>query len=129
VQAELELLEAKEEQLKQTFTDLAKRQAPIERVSDDARSFLETWQDVGELLEAATPEERLQLLQHYIEAVELGPIDSETRTSSYARRLFPEVRPDRGFDFAGDSSIDSAPGPERTNVAIHANRNGSACVN
>src|SRR5262245_35792876 len=75
VQAELERLEAEEDQLKRTLTDLATRQAPVERVSDDARSFLESWQDIGELLEAATPEERLQLLQHYIEVVELGPID------------------------------------------------------
>jgi hypothetical protein len=30
---------------------------------------LESWQDVGELLEAAAPEERLQILQHYIEVV------------------------------------------------------------
>lgn len=101
VQAELERLESEEKQLKRTLTDLATRQAPVERVSDNARSFLETWQDVGELLEAATPEERLQLLQHYIEVVELGPIDRETRTGSYAMRLFPEVRPDRGFDFGG----------------------------
>jgi hypothetical protein len=42
--------------------DRALGPAPVERVSDDARSFLESWQDVGELLEAATPEERLQLL-------------------------------------------------------------------
>jgi hypothetical protein len=130
VQSELERLEEEEGQIKNNLTDLAKRQAPVERVSDDARSFLETWQDIGELLEAATPEERLQLLQHYIEVVELGPIDPETRTGSYAMRLFPEVRPDRGFDFGGDNGPDdSTPGPETTNGAIHVNGNGSACVN
>jgi hypothetical protein len=76
VRVELERLESEEEQLKRSLSDLAKRQAPVERVSDDARSFLESWQDVGELLEAATPEERLQILQHYIEVVEVGPIDA-----------------------------------------------------
>jgi hypothetical protein len=39
-------------------------QAPVERISDDARSFLETWQDIGELLRSATPEEQMQILQH-----------------------------------------------------------------
>ncbi len=131
VQGELERLESEEEQLKRSLSDLAKRQAPVERVSDDARSFLESWQDVGELLEAATPEERLQILQHYIEVVEVGPIDPQTRTGTYAMRLFPEVRPDRGFDFgSGDNGPnDPTPAPQTTNGAIPANGNGSALVN
>ena len=130
VQSELERLEDEEGQMKRSLTDIAKRQAPVERVSDDARSFLETWQDVGELLVSATPEERMQILQHYIEVVELGLIDPETRTGSYAMRLFPEVRPDRGFDFGCDHGPDdSTPGPETTNGAIPASENGSACVN
>jgi len=73
---------------------------------------------VGELLEAATPEERLQLLQHYIEVVKLGPIDPETRTGTYAMRLFPEVRPDRGFDFGGETDRGpdgGTPSPETHN--------------
>ena len=62
--------------------------------------------------------------------VELGLIDPETRTGSYAMRLFPEVRPDRGFDFGGDHGPDdSTPGPETTNGAIPASENGSAVVN
>ena len=130
VQSELERLEEEEGQIKTNLADLAKRQAPVERVSDDARSFLETWQDVGELLASATPEEQMQILQHYIEVVELGPIDPETRTGSYAMRLFPEVRPDRGFDFGGDSGPDDgSSGPETTNGAVHANGTSSACVN
>jgi site-specific DNA recombinase len=130
VHSELERLEEEEGHIKKNLTDIAKRQAPVERVSEDARSFLETWQDIGELLEAATPEERLQVLQHYIEVVELGPIDPGTRTGSYAMRLFPEVRPDRGFDFGGDNGPnDSTPGPETTNGAIPASEDGSAVVN
>ncbi len=130
VQAELERLEEEEGQIKKNLSDIARRQAPVERVSDDARSFLETWQDIGELLASATPEERMQILQHYIEVVELGQIDPETRTGSYAMRLFPEVRPDRGFDFGRDSGPDdSTPGPETTNGAAPASENGSVVVN
>ncbi len=129
VQSELERLEEEEGQIKTNLTEIARRQAPVERVSDDARSFLENWQDIGELLEAATPEERLQLLQHYIEVIELGPIDPETRTGSYAMRLFPEVRPDRGFDFGGDDGPDDGSSGPETNGAAHVNGNGSARVN
>ena len=124
MQAELERLEAEEQRLKVTLTTIAKRQAPVERIGRDAQAFLETWQDVGELLEAATSEERQQILQHYIEVIELGNIDRETRTGTYALRLFPEVRLDRGFDFGedrGSGQDDVNPGPETTNGAIAAN--------
>jgi hypothetical protein len=80
VQAELDRLEGEERQLKDTQVQLARRQEPVEQVSDNARAFLESWQDIGELLESATPEEQMQLLQHYIEEVELGAIDRQTRT-------------------------------------------------
>ena len=72
MQAELEGLVAEELGLKGTLKAIAKRQAPVERIGRDTQAFLETWQDVGELLEAATPEERHQILQHYIEVIELG---------------------------------------------------------
>ena len=72
----------------------------------------------------------MQLLQHYIEVVELGTIDRQTRTGTYAMRLFPEVRPDWGFDFARSNGPDgSNPGPETTNGAIPVNGNGSVVVN
>lgn len=130
VQSELERLEEEEGQIKQNLANISRRQAPVERVSEDARSFLETWQDIGELLAAATPQEAMQLLQHYIEVVELGPIDPETRTGSYAMRLFPEVRPDHGFGFGGDNGPDGgSSGPETTNGAIPEIENGSVCVN
>jgi len=103
VQSELERLEEEEGQINKNLPDIAKRQAPVERVCDDARSFLENWQGIGELLASTTPEERMQILQPYTEVVELGLIDPETRTGSYAMRLFPDVRPDRGFDFGGDN--------------------------
>lgn len=127
VQAELVRLEAEETQLKRSVTDIAKRQAPVERVSDDARSFLENWQDIGELLESATAEELLQILQHYVEVIELGPIDPTTRTGSYAIRLFPEVRPDRSFDFgSGDTLLDDGNSrPETPNGAVPASENDS----
>jgi hypothetical protein len=81
------------------------------------------------LLASATPEEGIKILQRYIEVVDLGRIDPEAWTSTYAMRLFPEVRPDRGFDFGRDSGPDdSTPGPETTNGAAPEEVNGSAGV-
>ncbi len=131
VRDELERLEAEEKRLESTLTQIAKRQAPVERIGRDAQAFLETWQDVGELLDAATTEERLQILQHYIEVIELGNIDRETRTGTYALRLFPEVRPDRGFDFGdggGNGPDDVNSGPETTNGAVATNGSDPAVL-
>ena len=72
----------------------------------------------------------MQILQHYIEVIELGEIDQNSKTGNYAMRLFPEVRPDCSFDFGeGDDSDDGNPSPETTNGAIPKYENGSACVN
>jgi biotin operon repressor len=115
VQDELTRLEAEEKQLAKQLSENAKRQAPVERITDEARKFVETWQDVGELLDAATWQERLQILQHYIEVVELGFTDPSGQSGTYALRLFPEVRPDRGFDWDESGENDANPSSEMTN--------------
>lgn len=82
VHSELERLEAEEEQVRQSLAEITKRQAPVTRVGDDAKTFLDTWQDIGELLESATPQEQMQILQHYIEVIELGAIDQSNKTGA-----------------------------------------------
>lgn len=127
VRSELERLESEEGQIRQSLVEIGKRQAPVARVGEDAKAFLDTWQDIGELLESATPEEQMQILQHYIEVIELGAIDPDSKTGTYAMRLFPEVRPDRGFDFDADDCPDEpSPGPEMANG--DATKNGCAPV-
>lgn len=98
VQTELGRLEGEEKGIRRKLADIAKRQQPMTRISEDAKAFIQTWQDVGELLDAATHEERLLILRHYVEVIELHASDPKGRTGTYALRLFPEVRPDRGFD-------------------------------
>lgn len=39
------------------------------------KAFVRTWEDVGELLDAATHEERLKILRHYVEVIELHSTD------------------------------------------------------
>jgi site-specific DNA recombinase len=99
VQAELQRLEREDKDIGRELAAIEKRQEPMERISEDATAFVRTWQDVGDLLDAATHEERLLILRHYVEVIELHSTDSKGKTGTYALRLFPEVSPDRGFDW------------------------------
>ncbi len=119
VRDELRRLEREEKELRRQLAEIAKRQEPMTRISDDAKAFIQTWQDVGEILDAATHEERLLILRHYVEVIELHSTDPKGLTGTYAIRLFPEVRPDRGFDLGNSDSSggpdDESPCPEMTN--------------
>lgn len=119
VQSELIRLEQEEREIRRQLATLEKRQAPMERISEDAKAFVRTWEDVGELLDAATHDERLQILRHYVEVIELHSTDPKGRSGTYALRLFPEVRPDRGFDWSDEEPPhgpdDGSPVPEMTN--------------
>ncbi len=110
VQEELGRLERENTELGRTLRDIAQRQEPLQRINEDAKAFIRTWQDVGELLDAATREERLLILRHYVEVIEIHSADPKGRSGTYAMRLFPEVRPDRGFDWS-----DESPYPVNTN--------------
>ena len=119
VQSELARLEREDRDLTKRLAELERRQRPLERVTDDAKSFIRNWGDIGELLDAATDEERLQLIRHYVEVVELHATDAKGRAGTYAMRLFPEVRPDHGLDWGTDwpepGPDDGKPSPETTN--------------
>ena len=121
VQSELKRLEEEELGIRQGLAEIAKRQEPMTRISRDAKAFIQTWDDVGELLDAATAEEQALLLRHYVDVVELHATDEKGKTGTYALRLFPEVRPDRGFDWGQDEPNggpdDQNPCPETSNGA------------
>ncbi len=112
-------LKQEEEVLRRQLAEIAKRQEPMTRISEDAKAFIRTWQDVGEILDAATHEERLLILRHYVEVSELQSTDSKWLTGTYAIRHFPEVRPHRGFDLGNSDPYggpdDESPCPEMTN--------------
>ena len=60
--------------------------------STAAASFLSTWAGVGNLLDEVSDEEKLQILQHYIEVIEFRETDAGGKVWVYALQLFPEVR-------------------------------------
>ena len=119
VQSELSRLEDEERGLQKQLRELSRRQEPLARITDDAQAFIRNWGDIDELLDAASDEERTLLIRHYVEVIELHPSDAKGRTGTYAMRLFPEVRPNGGFDWGQDGpnnpSDDGSPSPETTN--------------
>lgn len=84
VQGELTKLEEEEATLTKQLATLEKQQESMERVSEDAQSFLETWANVGAVMDAATHDKKLQLLRHYIEVVELRADDPKGKSGTYA---------------------------------------------
>jgi hypothetical protein len=46
--------------------------APAAAAADATKTFIDTWNSVGELLEQATAEVRRSILQHYVEVVEIN---------------------------------------------------------
>ncbi len=125
VQEELGRLEAEEKHLAATLAELGKRQAPMDKVSREARQFIETWKDVGELLAQATPDEQFQILQHYVEVIELQTTDPKARSGTYVLRLFPEVRPNRALEYVEErpkAEVKSGPETENGAVADAGNR-------
>ncbi len=47
VRDELRRLEREEKELRRQLAEIAKRQEPMTRISEDAKAFIRTWQDVG----------------------------------------------------------------------------------
>ena len=64
-----------------------------------------------------THDEKLQLLRHYIEVVELTADDPKGKSGTYAMRLFPEVCSDRGFDWS-EEGIETIPGDSETQNGV-----------
>ena len=128
VESELRQLEQEDASIDTQLQQIAKEQQPAQRISEDARTFIESWQDVGEILDAATPEEQAEVLRHYIEVLELQPAE-DGRTGTYVLKLFPEVRPDRGFDLEWDPSDDDSPPPQTQSGIVTKTGNDPDCVN
>jgi site-specific DNA recombinase len=93
VKDELAKLEEEKRQLRARLEAHAEQTAPAIAAANAAKTFIDTWSSVGELLEQATPAERRTILQHYVEVVEISFDDPSGKLGRYALRLFPEVRP------------------------------------
>lgn len=117
VEGELRQLEKEDKGLEERLKQIEIEQQPAQRISADAKTFIESWEDVGKILDAATPEEQAQILRHYIDVLELHPSE-DGKTGTYLLKLFPEDRPDRGFDGDLGGEEDDNPPPQTQNGAV-----------
>jgi hypothetical protein len=84
------------------LTELAKRQKPLNQITEDARIFIQNWAEVEELLDAANEEERTQIIRHYIEVIELHASDTKGETGTY----LDSARLDRSVSILGWNRFD-----------------------
>ena len=91
---ELEKLEAERENLQQEIKVVSDQEAPLQRISKASREFIENWNDIGQLLAEANPDEKRCILHHLIQSLELKFVDTEEKRAEYALKLFPEVGPE-----------------------------------
>lgn len=112
IKEELARLEAEDKHLVRETRRLADRRRPIERVNEQARKFLETWQGVAEILDQASTEEQRQILQLFIEVVELTATTEKKDAGTYALKLFPEANPT-----AAECALKNDHGPTETDVS------------
>src|SRR5438034_648900 len=71
VQEELAGLGDEKTQLEERLDQLTQCRAPVDATTEAARQFIESWQRVADLLAEATDEEKITLVQHLVEVVEL----------------------------------------------------------
>ena len=108
VKDELHRLESERQTLRDQLRQLDEQQAPKTILEHQARKFIESWSDIGELLEQANLEEQRVILHHLIEVIELRSSDPKEKRGTYLLKIFPEVGP---LDFGGAGSNDSDPNP------------------
>ncbi len=114
VEQELTRLAEEEVRLEQSLKTVAAGQAPLDETAELARQFLTTWKGVGDLLDQVEPDQRNQILQHYVEVIELRHIDATTKVGVYALQLLPEIRPFQNPDDGTPSPLGDPRAPRPT---------------
>ncbi len=112
IKDELSRLETEEKHLVRELRRLADRQRPIERINEQARKFLQTWQGVAEILDQASADEQRQIIQHFIEVVELTATTEKKDVGTYSLKLFPEANPT-----AAEHASKNDQGPSEINLS------------
>ena len=86
-------LKSEREQLRKKLTELEAIKAPHDVIRDQARKFVESWTNVGELFDDADLPEQMIILQHFVQSLELKASDADAKKGTYILRIFPELGP------------------------------------
>ena len=93
IRDELSQLESEKRDLESKLRELQQRKTPLDQVTALAKTFIENWQGLGDLLSDTTGDERRALLEQYVEVIQLTPASEGSKKGTYAMRLFPEAVP------------------------------------
>lgn len=95
IRDELNQLESEKRDLESKSRELQQRKTPLDQVPALAKTFVENWQGLGELLQDITGDQRRALLEQYVEVIQTTPSREDAKKGTYAMRLFPEAVPVR----------------------------------
>ena len=93
IRDELSQLESEKRDLESKLRELQQRKTPLDQVTALAKTFVENWQGLGDLLQNITGDERRTLLEQYVEVIQMTPSSDDAKKGTYAMRLFPEAVP------------------------------------
>ncbi len=91
IQDELREREFERDRLRSQLQEIEADKAPASHLEQQCQKFVESWTNIGELLDSATLEETRVILQHFVEVIQLECTDKEAKRGRYLIKLFPEV--------------------------------------
>ena len=95
IREEMARLETEKQDLEAKLRDLQKAKTPLDQVTAVAKTFVENWHGLGDLLQVMTGDERRTVLEQYVEVIQLKPAADDPKKGTYVMRLFPEAVPVR----------------------------------
>ena len=95
IRDELTRLESEKRELETRLTELQETKTPLDRVTALAKTFIQSWQGLGDLLQDITGNERRTLLEQFVEVIQMSPTADDAKKGTYVMRLFPEAIPVR----------------------------------
>ncbi len=95
IRDEMTRLESEKRDLESKLGQLQKTKTPLDEMTSIAKTFIQNWQGLGELLQGITSDERRTLLEQYVDVIQLSATDDDPKKGTYSMRLFPEAVPTR----------------------------------
>jgi len=91
IREEMARLETEKRELDEKLRELQTRKTPLDEVTARAKTFIENWKGLGQLLSDITGDERRKLLEQFVEVIQLTPDRDDPKKGTYVMRLFPEA--------------------------------------
>jgi site-specific DNA recombinase len=93
VEEGLSRLKAERELLQGRLKELDAIKEPHDTLRELSRKFVESWTDIGELMDEADLSEQMVIVQHFVQSLELKAADATVKTGTFVLRIFPELGP------------------------------------